>query len=165
MAGLLQKLAYFICLVAVGCTAPTVDKFIPFGTDQGDTIFFSNDDNTTSIAVPVRFPFYDRLFTTIHVRQSNVTMGYILEYYHNYYHIYILVLYHHCMSPLFRSTTMACSPLKHQFQITHLEISLSRQKTVSEGLEWPSLLHFGQMWTQGMGMGQSSSEVPQVILL
>jgi len=71
MAGLLPELASFICLLAVGCSALSVDQLIPFGTDEGDTIFFSNDDDTTSIAVPLRFPFYDRLFTTIHVRQCN----------------------------------------------------------------------------------------------
>ena len=78
----MPQFASFICLLAVGCTALSVDKFIPFGTAQGDTIFFSNDDETTSIAVPVRFPFYDRLFTTIHVSQSNISMDYVLEYYY-----------------------------------------------------------------------------------
>ena len=71
MVGLLQ-LAYSLCLLAVGCSALSVDQLIPFGTDEGDTIFFSNDDDTTSIAVPLRFPFYDRLCTTIHVRQCNL---------------------------------------------------------------------------------------------
>ena len=71
MAGLLPELAFFICLLAVCCSALSVDKFISFGTANGDTIFFSNDDDTTSIAVPLRFPFYDRLFTTIHVRLYN----------------------------------------------------------------------------------------------
>ena len=66
-----MQLAFFICLAAVGCTALSVDKFIPFGTANGDTVFFSNDDNTTSVSVPVRFPFYDRLFTTIHVRRND----------------------------------------------------------------------------------------------
>ena len=70
MVGLLQ-LASFICLLAVCCSALSVDQLSPFGTDKGDTTFFSNDDNTTSIAVPLRFPFYDRLFSTIHVRQCN----------------------------------------------------------------------------------------------
>ena len=71
MAGLLAQLASFICLAAAGCTALSVDKFIPFGNASEDTIFFSNDDNTTSISVPVRFPFYDRLFTTIHVSRND----------------------------------------------------------------------------------------------
>ena len=73
MASLFVQLAFCICLSAVGCTALSVDDFILFGTANGDAIFFSNDDNTTSISVPVRFPFYDRLFTTIHVRRIDFT--------------------------------------------------------------------------------------------
>ena len=161
MAVLVPQFASFICLLVVGCTALTVNKFIPFGTDKGDTIFFSNDDNTTSIAVPVRFPFHDRLFTTIHVRQSNVTMGYVYNIISDSIFWFRIII----MFPLLRSTTMVYFPLKHQLVISHPEISPSRHKTVSEGLEWPSLLHSGQMWTQGMGTGQSSSEVPQILQL
>ena len=46
----------------------TVEEFIPFGESNGDTVFFSNDDNTTSITVPLKFPFFGRLYSTIHVR-------------------------------------------------------------------------------------------------
>ena len=50
-----------------GAVGLHVDDFIPFGEDSGDTIFFSSDDNTTSIAVPLRFPFFNRYYSTIHV--------------------------------------------------------------------------------------------------
>ena len=78
MAALVPQFAYFICLLAVGCTALDVNSFIPFGTANGDTVFFSNDDATTNVTVPVRFPFYDRLFTIIYVSQIGVAIFSIL---------------------------------------------------------------------------------------
>ena len=81
MAGLLLELASFICLLIVGCSALSVDQLIPFGTAEGDTIF-PNDDNTISIAVPLRFPFYDELFTTIHVRQCNSLWHALFPYFY-----------------------------------------------------------------------------------
>ena len=50
-----------------GAVGLDVDDFIPFGENSGDTIFFSSDDNTTSIAVPLRFPFFNQYYSTIHV--------------------------------------------------------------------------------------------------
>ena len=55
------------CTLLTICRSLGVDKFIPFGRNEGDTIFFVNDDNTTSITIPLKFPFFNRLYSTIHV--------------------------------------------------------------------------------------------------
>ena len=75
-----SRAVFFLSLLAAGCSALSVDNFIPFGTANGDTIFFSNDDNTTSISVPVRFPFYDQLATTIHVRSYKHSLKHTVRY-------------------------------------------------------------------------------------
>jgi hypothetical protein len=66
------SLVLLIALVNSGILSLPVEDFIPFGEDSGDTIFFSNDDNTTSITVPQKFPFFNRLYNTIHINNNGL---------------------------------------------------------------------------------------------
>ena len=49
-----------------------MDDFIPFGEDNGDSIFPANDDNVRSLTAPSRLPFSDRSYSSIHVRRGNM---------------------------------------------------------------------------------------------
>ena len=61
-------LALFFVIQSLEVSGLTVEEFIPFGESNGDTVFFSNDDNTTSITIPLKCPFFSSLYSTIHVR-------------------------------------------------------------------------------------------------
>ena len=56
-----------LCQIWTSTGQLSKSQLIPFGVGNGDTIFFANDDNTTNISMPVRFPFYDRLYQRVYV--------------------------------------------------------------------------------------------------
>jgi hypothetical protein len=75
MLSTLQESAFVVTVILaflISCQGVSVDDFIPFGPSEGDTIFFVNDDNTTSITIPLKFPFYNRLYSTVHINNNGL---------------------------------------------------------------------------------------------
>ena len=60
-------LLLFLCHISSSVGQLPKEELIEFGVDNGDEIFFSNDDNTTTVRIPVKFPFYDRLYQIVYV--------------------------------------------------------------------------------------------------